>query len=298
MTRMTDAGAFPPGDLDRTATRRAPVLCEQNPNEGDPVAEVWSTIRREGIEAVEQDSLMAGPLNAALLRHASFADGLAGRLARKLADADLGVAALTALFSEAMSDEPGIVRAAARDLAAVRDRDPACPDLITPFMFFKGYLSLQGFRVSHWLWKRDRRHLAHHVQSRLSEKFGVDIHPAARVGCGIMIDHGTGLVIGETAIVEDDVSILHGVTLGGTGKECGDRHPKIRRGVLLGAGAKLLGNIEVGEGAKVGAGSIVLDDVAPHTTVVGIPAKPVGPKLVDLPAFTMDQMIAPPEYMI
>lgn len=290
--------ALPSANLDRIGTRRAPALCERDAAGLDPVAEVWATIRREGIEAVERDSLMAGPLTAALLRHGSFADGLAARLARKLADADLGVAALSALFSEALTDDPGIVRAAATDLAAVRDRDPACPDLITPFMFFKGYLSLQGFRISHWLWKRDRQHLAHHVQSRLSEKFGVDIHPAARVGCGIMIDHGTGLVIGETAVVEDDVSILHGVTLGGTGKECGDRHPKIRRGVLLGAGAKLLGNIEVGEGAKVGAGSIVLNDVAPHTTVVGIPAKPVGPQLVDLPALTMDQMIERPEYMI
>lgn len=286
------------GEALATPFRRPPALCERDAAAPDPVVEVWDTIRREGIEAVERDAMMAGPITTALLRHTSFADGLAARLARKLADADLSVGALNALFNEALAEEPAIVRAAATDLAAVRDRDPACPDLITPFMFFKGYLSLQGYRISHWLWKRERLHLAHHVQSRLSEQFGVDIHPGARVGCGIMIDHGTGLVIGETAVVEDDVSILHGVTLGGTGKQCGDRHPKIRRGVLLGAGAKLLGNIEVGEGAKVGAGSIVLDDVAPHTTVVGVPAKPVGPKLVDLPALTMDQMIAPPEYMI
>lgn len=299
MIRSTDAvSAVPPAGLDHSAARRTYALCERSPAAADPVAEVWSTIRREGIEAVERDSLMAGPLSATLLRHGSFAEGLAARLARKLADADLGVAALGALFNEAMIDEPAIVRAAATDLAAVRERDPACPDLITPFMFFKGYLALQGFRVSHWLWKRERAHLAHHVQSRLSEKFGVDIHPAARVGCGIMIDHGTGLVIGETAVVEDDVSMLHGVTLGGTGKECGDRHPKIRRGVLLGAGSKVLGNIEVGEGAKVGAGSIVLSDVAPHTTVVGVPAKPIGPRLVDTPAFTMDQMIGRTEYTI
>ena len=297
MIRLTHA-AIPHAGIDRSAVRRTPALCERDAVAADPAGDVWATIRRECIEAVERDGLIAGPLSNALLRHATFADGLSTRLARKLADADLGVGALSALFSEALSDDPSIVRAAANDLAAVRDRDPACPDLITPFMFFKGYLSLQGFRISHWLWKRDRRHLAHHVQSRLSEQFGVDIHPAARVGCGIMIDHGTGLVIGETAVVEDDVSILHGVTLGGTGKQCGDRHPKVRRGVLIGAGAKLLGNIEVGEGAKIGAGSIVLDDVAPHTTVVGVPAKPVGPKLVDLPAFTMDQMIAPPEYMI
>ena len=185
-----------------------------------------------------------------------------------------------------------------QDLQAARERDPAARSTAEIILCYPGLHAVWSYRISHWLWQRNRQHLAHHVQSRLSEKFGVDIHPAARVGCGIMIDHGTGLVIGETAVVEDDVSILHGVTLGGTGKQCGDRHPKVRRGVLIGTGAKLLGNIEVGEGAKVGAGSIVLDHVAPHTTVVGVPAKPVGPKLTDLPAFTMDQMNAPPEYMI
>ncbi len=190
------------------------------------------------------------------------------------------------------------MRAAATDLVAVHERDPASRDLMTPFLYFKGFLSLQAYRVAHWLWKRDREHLARHLQSRMSEVFGVDIHPAARIGCGIMIDHGTGLVIGETAVVEDDVSMLHGVTLGGTGKECGDRHPKIRRGVLLGAGSKVLGNIVVGEGAKVGAGSIVLDAVEPHTTVVGVPARPVGEKLTDMPAFTMDQTLPGPDYVI
>jgi serine O-acetyltransferase len=253
---------------------------------------------REAVEAIERDGLLAGPVTTALLRHLSLADGLAARLGRKLADAELGEGPLTALVAEAFAADPGMVRAAASDLAAVRDRDPASRDLITPFLYFKGFLSLQAYRVAHWLWKREREHLARHLQSRMSEVFGVDIHPAARIGCGIMIDHGTGLVIGETAVVEDDVSMLHGVTLGGTGKECGDRHPKIRRGVLLGAGAKVLGNIEVGEGAKVGAGSIVLDPVAPHTTVVGVPARAVGPKLVDMPAFTMDQTLPAPDYVI
>jgi serine O-acetyltransferase len=277
---------------------RPPALCERDAAALDPVDGIWATIRREGVESVEREGLMAQPVTAALLRHASFAGGLAGRLARKLADGDLGEGPLAALIAEALADDPGIVRAAATDLAAVRDRDPACTDLITPFLFFKGFLSLQAYRVAHWLWKQDREHLARYLQSRASEVFAVDIHPAARIGCGIMIDHGTGLVIGETAVVEDDVSMLQGVTLGGTGKECGDRHPKIRRGVLLGAGAKVLGNIEVGEGAKVGAGSIVLHPVAPHTTVVGVPAKPVGAKLTSLPAFTMDQTLPPPEYVI
>ena len=274
------------------------ALCERDAFEADPTLAIWSTMRREAVEAVERDALMSGQINAAVLRHASFAQGLAARIAHKLADSDMAEPVLMELVTEAIADTPSIARAAARDLMAVRDRDPACRDLITPFLFFKGFLSLQSYRIAHWLWKRGRLHLARQLQSRMSEVFGVDIHPAARVGCGIMIDHGTGLVIGETAVVEDDVSILHGVTLGGTGKECGDRHPKIRRGVLLGAGSKVLGNIEVGEGAKVGAGSIVLDPVEPHTTVVGVPARPVGPKLTDMPAFTMDQMLPGPDYVI
>lgn len=273
------------------------ALCEQDVP-ADPVDTVWATIRREGVEAAERDVLMAQPITAALLRHGTFAEGLAVRLGRKLGDADIGVGPLTALIGEVLAEDHSIVQAAARDLAAVRDRDPASPDLITPFLFFKGYLSLQAHRVAHHLWRRERQHLARHLQSRVSEVFGVDIHPAARLGCGILLDHGTGLVIGETAVVEDDVSILQGVTLGGTGKECGDRHPKIRRGVLIGAGAKVLGNIEVGEGAKIGAGSIVLNRVAPHTTVVGNPARTVGATLTDLPALTMDQTLPAPNYTI
>lgn len=276
---------------------RAPALCERDAP-ASPVEEVWATIRREGVEAAERDALMAQPLTAALLRHGTFADGLAARLGRKLGDDDLGAAALTGVIAEALADDPAIVRAAATDLVAVRDRDPASPDLVTPFLYFKGYLALQAHRVAHFFWRRERQHLARHLQSRSSEVFGVDIHPAARLGCGILLDHGTGLVIGETAVVEDDVSMLQEVTLGGTGKECGDRHPKIRRGVLIGAGAKVLGNIEVGEGAKIGAGSIVLDPVAPHTTVVGVPARPLGATLTDLPALTMDQTLPPPNYAI
>lgn len=274
------------------------ALCGRD--KGDPALldDLWCDLRREAVEAVEADALMAQPMTSALLRHGSFAGALAERLARKLADGEFNRDALAALFGEAMADNPAIVRASANDLLAVRERDPASGDLITPFLYFKGYHALQAARMSHWLWRRGRAHLARHLQSRISEVFGADIHPAARMGCGIMVDHATGLVIGETAVVEDDVSMLHGVTLGGTGKECGDRHPKIRRGVLLGAGAKVLGNIEVGEGAKVGAGSIVLDDVAPHTTVVGVPARPVGPKLTDLPALTMDQRVCCQDYAI
>ena len=295
MSSPSRASVFSIVDLTPSA---AYALCERDAWEADPTAAIWSTMRREAVEAVERDALMAGQINAAVLRHASFAEGLAARIAHKLADSDFAEPALAALVADAVAATPSIARAAGRDLLAVRDRDPACRDLITPFLFFKGFLSLQSYRISHWLWQRGREHLARQVQSRTSEMFGVDIHPASRIGCGIMIDHGTGLVIGETAVVEDDVSILQGVTLGGTGKDCGDRHPKIRRGVLLGAGAKVLGNIEVGEGAKVGAGSIVLDPVEPHTTVVGVPAKPVGPKLTDMPAFTMEQTLPGPDYVI
>ncbi len=273
------------------------ALCERD----SPPAlldDLWTTLRREGIEAAERDSLMAQPISQALLRHASFAEALSARLSSKLADADVPKQALGALIADTLAHSPAALHAAAVDLMAVQERDPACPDLVTPFLYFKGFLAIQAFRVSHVLWHEGRLHLARHLQARISEVFAMDIHPAARLGCGIMIDHGTGVVIGETAVVEDNVSILQDVTLGGTGKECGDRHPKIRRGVLLGAGAKVLGNIEVGEGAKVGAGSIVLEDVAAYTTVVGVPARPIGARLTDVPAFTMDQMIEQPDYVI
>ena len=273
------------------------ALCEQDVSD-DELAALWHTLRREGVEAAEQDAQAAHPIAHAVLRHAHFADALAHRIADKLADDALRQPALLGLVADTLALAPSVVRGAARDLLAVRERDPASPDLLTPFLFFKGYLALQAYRVSHVLWQRDRRMLARQIQSRTSEAFGVDIHPAARIGCGVMVDHATGLVIGETTVIGDDVSILQGVTLGGTGKECGDRHPKIQRGVLLGAGAKVLGNIVVGEGAKVGAGSIVLDDVAPYTTVVGVPARPVGARLTAPAALTMDQSIPAPDYSI
>ena len=180
----------------------------------------------------------------------------------------------------------------------MRDRDPACPDLLTPFLFFKGYHAIQAYRFGNWLWKRGRLHLANQIQSRVAEVFSVDIHPAARVGQGILLDHGTGVVVGETAVIDDDVSLLQGVTLGGTGKQCGQRHPFIRRGVLIGAGAKILGAITIGEGAKVGAGSIVLENVHPFTTVVGNPARAVGTRHTHMPALTMDQSLPALDYMI
>ena len=182
---------------------------------------------------------------------------------------------------------------AARDMRVVRERDPACTTYLQPFLYFKGYGGLQAYRIAHWLWTQERHILAYHLQSRVSELFAVDIHPAAKIGGGVFIDHAHGIVIGETAVVEDDVSMLHSVTLGGTGKAGGDRHPKIHRGVMIGAGAKVLGNIEVGEDARIAAGSVVLSSVPPRCTVAGVPARPVGGPCTQgaTPAETMDQSI-------
>ena len=260
--------------------------------------DVWQQVRDEAVAAIEHDRVMGDGIRDTVLQHDNFGDALAHRLARKLADYAISIETLEGMLCEALSADPGIESAALADLTAVRDRDPACPDLLTPFLFFKGYQAIQAYRFGNWLWKRGRVHLASHLQSRSSEVFSVDIHPAARLGQGILLDHGTAVVVGETTVIDDDVSMLQGVTLGGTGKQCGDRHPKIRRGVLIGAGAKVLGAITVGEGAKVGAGSIVLEDVAAYTTVVGNPARPVGVRHTFMPAFTMDQSLPPLDYVI
>ncbi|MCD1262825.1 serine O-acetyltransferase [Shinella sumterensis] len=262
------------------------------------VAVLWQMLREEAAAAVQRDPALGRAMNSAVLMHASFGHALSHRLAIKLADHDVDRDELLALIYGAYSDKPGLLGAAAADLQAVKDRDPSNGEVLTPFLYFKGFSALQAYRVGHWLWTMGRRHLARHIQSRISEAFAIDIHPAAVMGRGIMLDHGSGLVIGETAVVEDDVSILQNVTLGGTGKQTGDRHPKVRRGALIGAGAKILGNIEVGVGAKIGAGSVVLAPVAPYTSVVGVPARPVGKPHTALPGVTMDQSLSEPEYII
>ncbi|MGB0743029.1 MAG: serine O-acetyltransferase, partial [Opitutales bacterium] len=180
-----------------------------------------------------------------------------------------------------------ILQQVACDMIAANERDPACPDILTPLLYFKGFQALVCYRISNYLWLVGRRDLALYLQSLIAETFSVDIHPAAEISCGILLDHATGFVAGETAVIEHDVSILHEVTLGGTGKERGDRHPKVRSGVLLGAGAKILGNVEIGEGAKIGAGSVVLKDVPPHVSVAGVPARIVGKMSVSNPALDM-----------
>jgi serine O-acetyltransferase len=250
---------------------------------------VWTIIRAEIWSAVETEPLLAGFLHSTILKHRSLDEALAFHLAGKLATEILSPMLIQELIQEALTASPEIGRAMRADLQAVRERDPASAGYAAPFLYFKGFHALQSYRVAHWLWLQGRRMLALHLQNRISEVFGVDVHPAARIGCGILIDHGTSVVIGETAVVEDNVSLLHEVTLGGTGKETGDRHPKVRHGVLIGAGAKVLGNIEIGAGSKIGAGSVVLDPVPPHRTVAGVPAKIVGRPEVAEPALEMDQ---------
>lgn len=249
---------------------------------------VWEQIHAEAAREAEQEPMLASFLHAAVLRHPTLEAGLSVILANKLQTPEVPAILFRDLIQSAFVDERTIGASIRADLLAARTRDPAARGYAQPFLYFKGFHALQAYRVAHWMWNAGRHGLAGHLQSRISEAFGVDIHPAARIGSGVIIDHGTSVVIGETAVVEDNVSILHEVTLGGTGKERGDRHPKVRRGVLLGAGAKILGNIEIGLGAKVAAGSVVLRDVPPRTTVAGIPARVVGKCNVAEPALEMD----------
>ncbi len=253
--------------------------------------EIWETIRSEVRREATREPLLASFLHSTVLNHDTLEDAISYHLAGKLADVSVSSMLIREVIDEALAGDPLIRDAIRRDIQAVRDRDPASDCYYVPFLFFKGFHSLQSYRVAHWLWRQDRKALALHLQSRISEVFGADIHPAARIGKGILIDHGTAVVIGETAVVEDNVSMLHEVTLGGTGKQTGDRHPKVRHGVLIGAGAKILGNVEIGTGAKVASCSVVLDDVPAHCTVAGIPAKIVGRLSVAEPALDMDHML-------
>ena len=253
--------------------------------------EIWTSLREDAEIVAAAEPVLAPFISGCVLAHDSFGAALSCVLSGELGAQHLEKPALWSTFREAMAADEHIERAALADLQAHVDRDPAAGGYLTPFLYFKGYHALQAYRIAHWLWRQDRKDLARYLQGSCSRQYDVDIHPAASIGRGIMIDHGSGMVIGETAVVEDDVSMLHGVTLGGTGKECGDRHPKIRRGVLLSAGARILGNIEIGEGAKVGASSLVLKSVEPHTTVAGVPAKVVGRPQGEAPALNMQQAL-------
>ncbi|MGL4859254.1 MAG: serine O-acetyltransferase [Enterobacteriaceae bacterium] len=251
--------------------------------------QVWQHIKDEARTLAECEPILASFFHSTLLKHHHLGSALSYILAVKLASEVMPAVAIREILEEGYQAQPAMIEAAASDIRAVRHRDPAIDKYSTPLLYLKGFHALQAHRIAHWLWHQNRKALAIYLQNQCSVVFGVDIHPAARIGCGIMLDHATGIVIGETAVVENDVSILQSVTLGGTGKESGDRHPKIREGVMIGACATILGNIEVGKGAKIGAGSVVLQAVPPHTTVAGVPAKVVGKPSSDKPSLEMDQ---------
>ena len=250
---------------------------------------LWSQICAEAREAIADEPLLGALIHAGLLHHDNLQSALAYRFAMKLSSGEMSAQLLREIADAAYAARPELVLAAEADMRAVYERDPATHRLMQPFLFFKGFQALQAYRIAHWLWTEGRRDMAYFVQMRCSEAFGVDIHPAARVGKGVMMDHAHSIVIGETAVVGDNVSMLHSVTLGGTGKADGDRHPKIGNGVLIGAGAKVLGNITVGRCSRIAAGSVVLADVPPCKTVAGVPAQIVGDAGCTDPAFAMDR---------
>jgi serine O-acetyltransferase len=250
---------------------------------------VWSTIRTEADQIARDEPLMASLVHAGILHHSSLERALSYRIAQKLASPEMSDLILREIADGAYQDDPALGAAARADILAVFDRDPACHRYLQPLLFFKGFQAVQCYRIGHWLWQKRRTDMAYFFQMRTSEVFGVDIHPNARVGQAVMIDHAHSIVIGETAVVGDNVSMLHSVTLGGTGKADGDRHPKIQDGVMIGAGAKILGNIIVGHCSRVAAGSVVLQDVPPCKTVAGVPARIVGEAGCAEPAKSMDQ---------
>lgn len=255
-------------------------------------ANLWTNLCGDATKIIKKEPLLAGFVTSNVLAHKSFELALAHVLADQLAapSAKLSRDVLFELFQKCLSKEKAIGSSAKKDLIAVLSRDPAACDAYVPFLFFKGYQALQAHRVAHSLWKSKQRGMALFLQGQVSRRFGVDIHPAARIGSGILMDHATGIVVGETAVIEDDVSILHGVTLGGTGKEVGNRHPKIRKGALIGANVTILGNIEIGACSRIAAGSVVLTSVPAHVTAAGVPARVVGKAGCSMPAVVMDQI--------
>ena len=253
---------------------------------------VWASLRNGAKAAAKNEAALASLLAAVILNHKSLGGALSYQLARKLGDQELRAMSIREIAEEAYASDPTLVEIAEADLKAVFERDPACKGYVQPFLFFKGFLALQTQRVANWLWTEGRETLALYLQSRMSELFQVDIHPATKIGRGVFIDHGTGIVIGETAVIGDDVSMLQGVTLGGTGAERGDRHPKIGKGVLLGAGAKVLGNISIGDYAKIASGSVVLKAVPAGCTAAGVPARLVNCPTCEEPARSMDHTLA------
>ncbi len=264
-------------------------------NDAESSDSLWHLLRAEASQHAEEEPVLASFYHASILNHGTLESALSFHLANKLDGPTVPAMLIRQVFEEALNGDASISRAVRSDIKAYKERDAACNEFTIPFLYYKGYHALQSYRVSHWLWSLGRNALALFFQNRISEVFDVDIHPGAKIGEGIMIDHATGVVVGETAVIGDNVSLLHSVTLGGTGCTEGDRHPKIGNGVLISAGAKILGNVKVGDGAKVGAGSLVLAEVAPHTTVAGVPAKIVGKPSVEQPALDMDHGLSPDE---
>jgi serine O-acetyltransferase len=260
-----------------------------NPVESaDPL---WARIRSEAETVVRQEPQLASFIYATLLEHDTLTSAVAQRVSDTLDHPAVSAAIIRDAFLEALADTPAIGDAFRADIVATYDRDPATTRFLEPVLYFKGFHAIQTHRLAHWLWERHRKDFALYLQSRSSAVFQTDIHPNAKIGRGIFLDHATGLVVGETAVIEDDVSLLHGVTLGGTGNENGDRHPKIGKGVMIGAGAKILGNIEIGHCARIAAGSVVLKPVPHNVTVAGVPARVIGEAGCSEPSRTMDQML-------
>jgi serine O-acetyltransferase len=253
---------------------------------------VWRKIHSDAAALVAKEPILGGLLHSSILHHSSFEKALSYRLAMKLASDEMPATIIRELAEEAFEADPYLGEAARADVVAVMERDPASHGFYQPVLFFKGYQAVQSYRLARWLWENGREGIAYFIQMRISEQFGVDIHPGAKIGKGIMIDHAHSIVIGETAVVGDNVSMLHSVTLGGTGKTDGDRHPKIENGVLIGAGAKVLGNITIGYCSRIAAGSVVLQDIPPCKTVAGVPAKIVGEAGCSQPAQSMNQLLS------
>ena len=266
------------------STRRSPVASL------DPI---WADLRAEAEQVVQAEPVLGGFIHATVLSHERLEDSICHRLAQRLNHSDVDAGAISRTFVQVLANTPGLGDIFRADLQAVFDRDPACTRYLEPLLYFKGFHALVTHRFAHELWRAGRKDFALYLQSQSSRIFAVDINPGAVIGRGIMIDHGTGIVIGETSVIGDNVSILQNVTLGGNGKETGDRHPKIGDNVLLAAGAKVLGNIRVGNCSRVAAGSVVLQDVPANKTVAGVPARIVGDAGCPEPARTMDQRVEP-----
>lgn len=258
----------------------------------DKVDPVWRRIRSEAEEVVRREPELASFIYSSILHHDTLEAAVVQRIAERLDHPDVTGELIRQAYADALESQPEIGEAFRADIVATVDRDPATNRFLEPVLYFKGFHAIQTHRLAHWLWGRGRKDFAYYLQSRSSAVFQCDIHPAARIGRGIFLDHATGLVVGETALIEDDVSMLQDVTLGGTGKELGDRHPKIRHGVLIGAGAKILGNIEIGHCSRIAAGSVVLKSVPNNVTVAGVPARVVGKAPCAEPSRTMDQMLS------